>query len=90
MLKMRKLSIVILLVFALVGCTSNEMARVYGGSESIDVPQGYKITNATWKETDIWMFLEPMEEDYKPQTKLFIEKSSFGVWEGEIIFVEHR
>ena len=87
---MKKLAIIILLASAFAGCTSNQMARTYGGSESIDVPQGYKIINATWKESDVWMFLEPMEEDYKPQTKLFIEKSSFGVWEGEIIFVEHK
>ena len=87
---MKKLAIIILFASALVGCTSNKMARTYGGSESIDVPQGYKIVNATWKESDIWMFLEPMEEGYEPQSKLFVEKSSFGVWEGEIIFIEHR
>ena len=86
---MKKLAI-ILLASAMVGCTSNNMARTYGGSESIDVPQGYKVVNATWKDNDIWMFLEPMEEDYEPQTKLFVEKSSFGVLEGEVIFIEHR
>ena len=87
---MKKLAIIILTAFALVGCTNHNMARYYGGSEVIDVPQGYMITNATWKEADVWMFLEPMREGYKPQTKLFVEKSSYGVWEGEIIFVEHE
>ena len=85
---MKRLTVV-LAAFMMFGCTSNEMTRSFGGSESIDVPQGYKITNATWKDTDIWMFLEPMEEGYKPQTKLFVEKSTYGVWEGEIIFIEH-
>jgi hypothetical protein len=31
-----------------------------------------------------------MEDEYTPKEKKFIESSSYGVWESEVIFVEKR
>lgn len=56
----------------------------------IDVPKGYKVTSATWKDSDLFYFLEPMETGYKPKEKRFVESSSFGVWETYVIFKEHE
>jgi hypothetical protein len=56
----------------------------------IDIPNGYKVTSATWKENDLFYFMEPMEEGYTPKDKIFVESSSYGVLESKIIFKEKR
>lgn len=74
----------------LTSCTDQYMARQFGGNVEIEIPAGYKVTSATWKEDNIFYFIEPMEDDYTPKEKKFIESSSYGVWESEVIFVEKR
>lgn len=74
----------------LTSCTEQYMARQFGGNVEIEIPAGYKVTSATWKEDNIFYFVEPMEDDYIPKEKKFIESSSYGVWESEVIFVEKR
>lgn len=74
----------------LTSCTEQYVARQFGGNVEIEVPAGYKVTSATWKEDNIFYFIEPMEDDYTPKEKKFIESSSYGVWESEVIFVEKR
>jgi hypothetical protein len=54
----------------------------------IEVPAGYKVTSATWKETELFYFLEPMEEGYVPKEKKFVESSSYGILECEVTFKE--
>lgn len=57
---------------------------------TINVEPGYKATSATFKGDEIWYFVEPMDSDYVPKQKKFIEKSMYGALEGEIIFNETR
>ena len=71
-------------------CTEQIRTRTFGGTMVIDVPNGYKVTSATWKETDLFYFMEPMEEGYTPTDKMFIESSSYGMLESKIIFKEKR
>ena len=87
---MKKILFALCAIFALTSCTEQQMARDYGGTISIEVPAGYKVTSATWKDADLFYFLEPMEEGYTPQEKKFIESSSFGLWETQVIFIEKR
>ncbi len=49
-----------------------------------------KLVEATWKENNLWYLVEPMEEDYVPKTKVFIENSNAGMIEGKVTFVETR
>jgi hypothetical protein len=56
----------------------------------IQVPKGYKVTTATWKESDLFYFVEPMEEGYEPKEKMFIEDSSYDVIESKIIFKDSK
>lgn len=81
--------LIALCAICLVSC-ENYTTRVLGGSMTINVEPGYKVTNATFKETEIWYFVEPMDSDYVPKQKKFIEKSMCGALEGEIIFNETR
>lgn len=73
----------------MVGC-ENYTTRVLGGSMTIDVEPGYKVTSATFKEDEIWYFVEPMDSTYVPKQKKLVEKSMYNVLEGTIIFKEIR
>lgn len=88
---MKKLFIFILLI-ELLSLTSCEqyVARKFGGNVNINVEKGYKVTSATWKETDLFYFIEPMEEDYQPKVKKFMESSNVGVFESKVIFIESK
>lgn len=79
-----------ILVMTLSGCTKNYAARKLGGTVEIKVEPGYKVTSATWKETDLFYFLEPMEPSYEPKEKLFVESSSLGILESKVVFKESR
>lgn len=69
-------------------CTPNQIAREWGGTVKVKVEPGYKVTSATWKDRDLFYFIEPMEEDYIPKEKKFIESSSYGILESTVIFKE--
>lgn len=68
----------------------NYTTKHWGGTMTIYVEPGYKVTNATFKDDEIWYFVEPMESTYVPKQKKFVEKSMFGTLEGTIIFNETR
>lgn len=85
---MKKL-LIYLIIFCAVSC-DNITTRKFGGTTTIDVESGYKVTNATFKENEIWYFIEPMDDSYTPKQKKFIEKSNYGAFEGTIIFNETR
>lgn len=88
---MKKLFVFISLI-GILSLTSCEqyVARKFGGDVDIKVEKGYKVTSATWKETDLFYFIEPMEEDYQPKVKKFIESSNIGVFESKVIFIESK
>lgn len=82
------LSLLTILSFS--SCTEQERARNFGGKIEIEVPVGYKVTSATWKEAELFYFIEPMEDDYVPTEKKFVESSAYGIWESEVTFKEKR
>ena len=82
------LSLLTILSFS--SCTEQFRVREFGGKMEIEVPAGYKVTSATWKEVELFYFLEPMEDDYVPTEKKFEESSSYGIMESEVTFKEKR
>ena len=80
----------LLTILSFTSCTEQERARNFGGKIEIEVPAGYKVTSATWKEAELFYFMEPMEEGYVPTEKKFIESSCYGFWESEVTFKEKR
>lgn len=86
------MTIVLCLVCTLsfTSCTEQVRVRNFGGKMEIEVPAGYKVTSATWKESELFYFLEPMEDDYVPKEKKFVESSGYGIWESEVTFIEKR
>lgn len=84
------LSLLTLLLFSSCQFFDNRWAKHYGGTMTIKVKKGYKVTEATWKDDQLWYLVEPMDDDYTPKTKEFIENSEYGVLEGKVIFKESR
>lgn len=68
----------------------NYTTKHFGGTMTINVEPGYKVTNATFKNDEIWYFVEPMDSTYIPSQKKLVEKSMYGALEGEIVFNERQ
>ena len=85
---MKKILICLAAIVA-VGC-ENYTTKRFGGTMTIDVEPGYKVTNATFKGDEIWYFVEKMDSTYEPTQKKLVEKSMYGALEGTIIFNETR
>lgn len=87
--RIMKKILICLAAIAAVSC-ENYTTKHLGGTMTIYVEPGYKVTNATFKEDEIWYFVEPMDNTYAPTQKKLIEKSMYGAFEGTIIFKERR
>lgn len=83
---------VILLLFVLVSITGCEQiaSRDFGCDMTITLKPGVKLIEVTWKESNLWYLIEPMDSDYVPKTKVFKESSVLGVLNGTVTFIESR
>lgn len=63
-------------------CTENSRARNFGGTEIIEIPDNNIFLNATWKDEHLWYLTKDTVEHYF----VLREKSSWGTWEGKVIF----
>ena len=79
---MRKLFLGLVVGVGLVSCTENSRVKNFGGTGNINLPQGQKLVNVTWKENQIWYLTRKMKTDETPETYQFQEESSWGVVEG--------
>lgn len=77
-------------VIGLTSCTENQRAKTWGGDASIDLPPNQKLVVVTWKDNDLWYLTREMRADEKPETYIFNEESSWGVWEGSYKIMEHK
>ncbi len=83
------LPIVAILVIAS-SCTENSRVKNFGGEGTINLPQGRKLINITWKEDEIWYLTRPMNSDEVAETYKFHEESSWGAIEGTYNIVESK
>ena len=83
---------VILLLLVLISITGCEqtVSRNFGGSITITLNPGERLIEATWKKSNLWYLIEPMDSDYVPKTKVFKESALFGVLNGTVTFIESR
>lgn len=75
-------------LLALAGCTANNRARNFGGTETITLPPNRTLITATWKEANLWTLTRPRRDGEKPEEYEFIEKSSLGIVEGRVVIKE--
>ena len=88
---MKKLLFLILIVSTLfiTGC-NNLSSRHFGGTQTIDLPAGQKLVNATWKSDDLWYLTRPIRAGEVPEVVTFKEQSNVGILSGTVIFRESK
>lgn len=86
---MKKLLFVLLTICLFTSC-EQFISRKYGGNVTINLEPGEKLIEATWKESNLWYLVEPMDSNYEPKVKVFKESSMYGVLEGSVTFVENK
>jgi hypothetical protein len=84
---MKKVLLGLFGIMMLVSCTENTRARVWGGTETIELDSGVRLVNVTWKEgSSLWILTK--KDTTKASTYSFSEKSNLGVMEGNVIIIE--
>lgn len=88
---MKKIFLTAISILALTAsCTENARVKRFGGTGDINLPQGKKLVNITWKQDEIWYLTRPMRKDEVAETYQFQEESSWGVVEGTYIIHESK
>lgn len=91
---MKKLIVSVLatgcLIVGLTGCTSQEIAKNYGGTTTINLPANQKLEGISWKDSDLWYLTRPMKPEEEAETHTYAESSTYGVWEGTVIIKESK
>lgn len=80
--------VVVLLVYFFF--SSNFVAKQFGGKTTIELKEGEKFINATWKDNNIWIITEKNKENTKQKEYKMKEYSNFGVLEGEVTIKEPK
>lgn len=75
---------------SITGCTANQRAKKFGGTVEYKLPPGKKLVTATWKDDSIWYLMRDMKPGEEPETHEFVQESSFGVFEGKVVFKEFK
>ena len=71
---MKKLAFIAAIGLMFSSCSSNQMAKSFGGSTTVNLPSGQKLVNVTWKvEADIWYLTRPMTATDTLQTYTFTQ-----------------
>ncbi len=65
----------------LTGCTENQRAKKFGGTENIDLPDNCKFISASWRQDNLWICYT----DTITNLSYIKEKSNWGLLEGTIV-----
>lgn len=87
---MKQIAIFLFAAILLASCTANQKAKEWGGTLTVDLPQGEKLINATWKDNNEWTLTRKMNPSDSAETYTFHEKSDYGINEGTIMIIEHK
>jgi hypothetical protein len=71
-------------------CTSNALARKYGGSSNIELDPGKKLVNITWKGNQIWTLIRDSKPGEIAERYEFTEHSEYGIIEGRVVIQETK
>lgn len=89
-MKKTVVALIMLTTLSLASCTSNEIAKQFGGTSKLNLPKGEKLVNITWKEDHIWYLTKPMTATDVAETYTFKEQSNYGILQGEVIITESK
>ncbi len=82
-----------LLLFLTLAACDNTIAKMYGGTMTVELEKDQKLVNCSWKSgkaegSSLWLLTRPRKDGEQPETFKYVEKSTFGVWEGTVIIQE--
>jgi len=80
----------IAILITLFACTDNQRSKAFGGTMEIKVPCDQSVFDVTWKGENLWYATQPARSDWRPEAKRFVEYSSYGLIEGEVVLHESR
>ena len=80
----------VVLVLGFTNCTKQQRAKRWGGSATIDLPANEKLVIVTWKDNNLWLLTKKMTPIDSAESYRFLEESSWGILEGNVIIVEHK
>jgi hypothetical protein len=80
----------IILSFIMSGCTDNTIARKWGGNMKVELKEGERLVNVTWKspENSLWILTKQNASNIPPSTYRFQEDSRWGIIEGSVTIIE--
>ena len=71
------------------GCTKMARVKRWGSQETVALPAGRKLVNATWKESNLWVLTRPAASGEATDAEwVFDEYPSWGILGGKIILKE--
>lgn len=85
---MKIIFVLLAILLGSISCTDQRRVKKYGGSTTINVPQGKKLLTASWKEESIWLLYRDRTLDEKISSYTFKESSSWGIIEGTVFIKE--
>lgn len=80
-MKTKNIIFIALATLSTVACTDNTRARVWGGTEELEMSPNEVFIGAAWKEGSLW--IETI--DTLTNTGYIREKSAWGALEGQIV-----
>ena len=87
-IKVLLIGFMVVIVLATAGC--NAVTRKWGGSQTIDLPEGMAFVEAEWdKQDNLWYTYRPRRPGEKAEIYIMQEQSNLGQLQGSITFVEH-
>jgi hypothetical protein len=70
-------------------CTKMNRAKRWGFQETVTLPAGRKLVNATWKNSNLWVLTRPAAVGEAADAEwTFEEHSSWGMLSGKLILKE--
>ena len=81
---LKRLVLILFVVTLFSGCQA--LTREFGGTTKIQLEEGEKFINVTWKDNNIWVLVENENEN----VYVFKEYSSMGILNGRVIIKENR
>lgn len=91
---MKKIFILLFILSLFVSCTDEQMAKNWGGTATVELPENVKLINVTWKENDdLWLLTRKMKADEKADTLEFFQHTGkvFKLTgNGKVVFIEKK
>ena len=78
------------LAVCLLGGCKNYFAKQFGGTVTINLPQGTKLSTVTWEDDHLWYLTRNMKSNEQPETSVMYESSAWGIMNGKVIFNESK